>query len=226
VPTNWNWPRDGDTVTDPDADPDADDPGETDPGDDADARPGTEADADARPGTDPDAERDPASASDPDAERDPASASDPDADPAPGVDPGSGADADPERDSTSASDLDRDSAPASDDGTTVPVSDTTAGTEAAVAAETATGDDGEPAYRAELTVTSYEALRQLFEALSDDLVAPDERRVACRLAESDDVDWPCTVVFELDEVEWRGFSTEHPEQARVLEPHLRPVGGE
>jgi hypothetical protein len=200
VPTNWNWPRDGDTVTDPDAD----DPGETDPGDDADARPGT----------------------DPDAERDPASASGPDADPAPGVDPGSGADADSERDSTSVSDPDRGSAPASDDGTTVPVSDTTAGTEAAVAAETATGDDGEPAYRAELTVTSYEALRQLFEALSDDLVAPDERRVACRLAESDDVDWPCTVVFELDEAEWRGFSTEHPEQARVLEPHLRPVGGE
>lgn len=81
-------------------------------------------------------------------------------------------------------------------------------------------------YRAELEVASYEALRQFLDAVSDDLVAPDEKRDLRRLAETGDVEWPCQMVFELDATEWQAFSAANPDQARVLEPHFQPHASE
>lgn len=70
-------------------------------------------------------------------------------------------------------------------------------------------------------MASYEAFRQFLDAVSEDLVAPGEKRDLRRLVETNDVEWPCEMVFELDATEWQQFSAANPDQARVLEPHLK-----
>ena len=90
--------------------------------------------------------------------------------------------------------------------------------------DTASGD-GQAAYRADLEIASYGALRAFLTATSDALVDPSEAEtVQSKLEAVGGVRWPCVMVFRFGFEEWSSYEETHPEEATVLEPHLVPVG--
>lgn len=76
-------------------------------------------------------------------------------------------------------------------------------------------------YRADLTIESYAALERFLDATSDDLIPPGDRTAVLeRLSGGADIDWPCEIVFDFETEDWHSYSAAHPDEARVLEPHL------
>lgn len=106
------------------------------------------------------------------------------------------------------------------------------GTRRAVPAVAATDaaretDDSEPRYVADLSVESYAALQQFLDVASEALVAPGERAdVLNRIEGSGGIDWPCAIVFVFGRTEWGDYSADHPDEARVLEPHVVATGAD
>lgn len=87
---------------------------------------------------------------------------------------------------------------------------------------TATDADDHEAYRAPLTIVSYEALTDFFDATSDALIGSDEATTVRSMLEDagGEVEWPCEILFRFDAEEWAAYSATRPDEATVLEPHL------
>jgi len=85
--------------------------------------------------------------------------------------------------------------------------------------------NGRVAYRADLELASYNALRAFLTATSDTLVGSGEAEtVQSKLESAGGVRWPCVVVFQFEHNEWVSYRETHPQEATALEPHLVPVG--
>lgn len=79
-------------------------------------------------------------------------------------------------------------------------------------------------YRAELSIDNQEALNEFFEVVSNDLVRQEEKdEITQTIEDASDVGWPCTVTLEIEDEKWEEYSASHPDEAKVLEPHLEPL---
>lgn len=79
-------------------------------------------------------------------------------------------------------------------------------------------------YRAELSIENEEALHEFFGVISDQLIRQEEKdEITETIDEADDVGWPCTVTLEITDEKWEDYSASHPDEAKVLEPHLEPL---
>ncbi len=85
--------------------------------------------------------------------------------------------------------------------------------------------DGRTAYRADLEIASYDALRAFLTATSDTLVGASEAEtIQSKLESAGGVRWPCVIVVRFDRQGWASYERRHPQEATTLEQHLVPVG--
>lgn len=79
-------------------------------------------------------------------------------------------------------------------------------------------------YRANLEIESMDALNDFFSVISDELIRADEKEeIRSTINKADNVGWPCEITLEIEDEKWSDYSANHPDEAKVLEPHMTPV---
>lgn len=73
----------------------------------------------------------------------------------------------------------------------------------------------------ELYLKDEESMTEFFESTS--LVTDEERQKAEEVIEdTENVNWPIEIVFEIEEDSWEEWASKHPDEAKAIEPHLDP----
>jgi hypothetical protein len=79
-------------------------------------------------------------------------------------------------------------------------------------------------YHATLEIESLEYLEEFFEIISDELILPNEKEdIRDTIGQADAADWPMELTLRVPNDEWHTFSQNHPDEAKILEPHMKLV---
>jgi len=71
----------------------------------------------------------------------------------------------------------------------------------------------------ELYIEDRESMEEFFSNTT--LITDEEKQQARQVVEdADTVNWPVEVVFEIEDETWEEFSSNHPDEAKVIEQHL------
>lgn len=77
----------------------------------------------------------------------------------------------------------------------------------------------------ELYIEDKESMEEFFNNTS--LITEEEKEQARNVVEdADTVNWPVEIVFEIEDETWEEFSSEHPDEAKVIEQYLENEGEE